>query len=107
MRRACWLTAFLLLALPVPASAQSSPPASDRDAFQQWIHANAKDCCPHDRCFPVIAAPGPRYWSILGFRSAVPMGNERRWPFDRTYGCEYALRPGIIFCLFVPPQEQS
>lgn len=79
----------------------------ERDFYQAWIHANAKECCPHDRCFPVIVAPGSPYWNVLGFKSQVPMGRERRWPFERTYGCAYAAMPDVIRCLFMPPPEAS
>lgn len=88
--------------LTVPAGAQ------DRAFYQAWIHANAKECCPHDRCFPVTAAPGAwNRWDVKGYRSAVPLGGERRWPFKETYGCAYAGSADTIRCLFVPVPEAS
>lgn len=91
-----------LLALAcAPASARA------QDLYQAWIHANAKECCPHDRCFPVIAVHDGRRWSVMGFKSDVPLGGERRWPFQVTYGCAYAGSADTIRCLFVPVPEAS
>lgn len=74
---------------------------------QQWIHDNAKDCCPHNRCFPVTARPSIHFWDVLGFKSVVPIGKERGWPFTETFGCAYEHDKGTIRCLFRPPPEAS
>lgn len=81
--------------------------AQSLEEGRAWIHANAKDCCPHDRCFPVEADPGMTWWIVWGFKSQVRMGRERRWPFEKSFGCAYAHDPGTIRCLFVPTPEQS
>ena len=81
--------------------------AQDRDFYQQWIHVNAKDCCPHDRCFPVIATPGDSRWNVMGYKAAPRLGGERRWPFQTIYGCAYPSSPETIRCLFMPPPEAS
>lgn len=104
LRNALYIAGVLLIAwLASPLIAR----AQQRDFLQQWIHTNAKDCCPHDRCFPVIAAPGERHWNVMGYKTAPRLGHERRWPFDRTYGCAYPSSPEVIRCLFVPAPEAS
>lgn len=100
---ACAALAAIALARAFPAAGQD---AAVRER-QAWIHANAKECCPHDRCFPVTAAPARPFWRVEGFRSAVPLGAERRWPFRETFGCAYAGSADTIRCLFVPTPEQS
>lgn len=83
--------------------------AQDRELLlrQQWIHDNAKDCCPHNRCFPVTARPSIHFWDVLGFKSVVPIGKEKSWPFTETFGCAYEHDKGTIRCLFRPPPEAS
>jgi len=93
--------ALALLFLAAPARAQSP------EEGRAWIHANGRDCCPHQFCKPVGADPGVTFWIVWGHRSAVRMGEERRWPFAQTWGCAYPHDPETIRCLFVPPQEQS
>lgn len=107
-KRAC-LAVFstILLVLVISLAAPAPTRAQSADVYQSWIHANAKDCCPHDRCFPVVAAPGDRRWNVLGFKSAPALGSERRWPFQAIYGCAYRDSPETIRCLFVPPPEAS
>lgn len=96
------LIASCIVLLTYPLGAQ------ERGFYQAWIHANAKECCPHDRCFPVVAAPGAwNRWDVKGYRSAVPLGGERRWPFKVMYGCAYAGSSDTIRCLFVPVPEAS
>ncbi len=83
--------------------------AQDRELVrrQQWIHDNAKECCPHNRCFPVTARPSIHFWDVDGFKSVVPIGKERAWPFTETFGCAYETDKGTIRCLFRPPPEAS
>lgn len=106
-----WLT-WILAGLALTYALSRAFPAAGQDAAtlerQAWIHANAKECCPHDRCFAVKAAPGAwNRWDVEGYRSAVPLGGERRWPYRETFGCAYAGSPDVIRCLFVPTPEQS
>lgn len=108
LTRVRYVTAILVAILAALVLARAFPAAGqERDALRQWIHDNAKECCPHDRCFPVTAAPARPFWQVEGFKSAVPLGGERRWPFARTYGCAYAGSADTIRCLFVPTPEQS
>lgn len=86
------------LALAFPARA---------DEQQDFIHRFHKDCCPHNRCFPVTARPSIHFWNVEGYRSVVPLGRERYWHFKETYGCAYAHDSGTIRCLFRPPPEAS
>lgn len=81
--------------------------AHAQDAQQAFIHAFHKDCCPHNRCFPVNASPSIHFWSVEGFKSLVPLGQERYWHFKETYGCAYEHDPATIRCLFRPPPEAS
>jgi hypothetical protein len=106
MRLAPYIIGLVLLAFllwPFVARAQDA----ETLRRQQWIHDNAKDCCPHNRCFPVTARPSVIFWDVLGFRSYVRIGAERRWPFEETFGCAYATSPDTIRCLFRPPPEAS
>lgn len=105
---ALWILAGCALALSLAAAFPAK--AQDRRDLllrQQWIHENAKDCCPHDRCFPVKAVPSIHFWNVDGFKSLVPLGKERAWPFVETFGCAYADAPKVIRCLFRPPPEAS
>lgn len=91
------------------AAVLTSALAQDRELLrrQQWIHDNAKECCPHNRCFPVTARPSIHFWDVHGFKSVVPLGKERAWPFVETFGCAYETDKGTIRCLFRPVPEAS
>lgn len=99
-----WVLA-LALALVLAGQARAQDPELLRR--QQWIHDNAKDCCPHNRCFPIKAVPSIYFWDVEGFRSYVPLGKERHWPFKETFGCAYETSPLQIRCVFVPRPEAS
>ena len=83
------------------------PLVARADERQDWIHEFHKDCCPHNRCFPVKAEPSLHFWNVEGYHSIVPLGHERRWHFRETYGCAYETAPTVIRCLFRPAPEAS
>ena len=87
-------TLALLLAIAGAAAAQSPPadvpPSAEVLERQAWIHANGRDCCPHDNCHP---APGaeltPEGWRAPGLAGRVPSEKAKPWPFKETYACHY------------------
>ena len=96
-----------IIVLTFPKVRAETDPHQELLRRQQWIHNNAKECCPHNRCFPVTARPSIYFWDVDGYRSVVPIGKEHSWPFTETFGCAYEISPGTIRCLFRPPPEAS
>lgn len=97
----------ILFALVAAAGCALIVPGARADERQDFIHRFHRDCCPHDRCFPVKAAPSIHFWDVEGFRSVVPLGKERYWHFKETYGCAYPHDAGTVRCLFMPAPEAS
>ncbi len=107
MRPQIWPTLYILAGLLICLAIVFAPALARADEQQDFIHQFHKDCCPHNRCFPVKAVPSLHFWDVEGFRSYVPLGKERRWHFKETYGCAYENTPLQIRCLFMPAPEAS
>ena len=74
-----------------------------------WIHANGRDCCPHQNCFP---APGATLsaegWHVPGLTGRLHPFAGRAWPFPSVWACYYPHDPAkTLRCVFHPHPETS
>lgn len=74
-----------------------------------WIHANGRDCCPHENCFPAPQATlGAEGWRVPGLAGTLNPFAARTWPFAQTWACYYPHDPAkTLTCIFAPPPEAS